>query len=207
MEPRPRKQELCNKYSRLFQMVKWDHMNTIIQISSSTRFRLLTEEFNSFPKTLQLFLSKENVLVATCYLYSCNKLTHVLIIQTTSQSTSSLSLLLISFVQIAQSFHSLSYWELGPSLNCILILSLGPFNSIIWVQNPRRSFMKVVPSAFGSIFLKWSWIQKTSQSINTLLSLLFFPALFFLLCHCNKQQTKTHFITHSSTQIPKAPLI
>lgn len=173
-------------------MVKWDRMNTIIQIASSTRLCLLTEEFNSFPKTLQLFLRKENVLVATCYLCGCKKRIHVLIIQTTSQSTSSLSQLLIPFVQIAQSFHSLSYWELGSSLNCILMFSLGPFNSIIWVQNHRRSFMKMIPSAFGSIFLYWSWIQKTSQSTNTLLSLYSFQlSFFFCATAINNRQKPT----------------
>lgn len=39
--------------------------------------------------------------------------------------------------------------------------------------------MKVVPSDFGSIFPNWPWIQRTSQSTNTLLYPLFFPALFF----------------------------
>lgn len=36
--------------------MKWDHMNSTIQISSAVRPHLLAEEFHPIPKTLQLFL-------------------------------------------------------------------------------------------------------------------------------------------------------
>lgn len=85
--------------------MKWDHMNSTIQISSAVRPHLLAEEFHPIPKTLQLFLiilgGGGTGGVTTC---ACKNLTHILIVGTTNQGTSSLLPLLMPFVQIAQSF-------------------------------------------------------------------------------------------------------